>query len=101
MFTLTRVSSPFRSSAIFSSTGETAWQGPHHSAQKSTKTAVSLLSTSFSKVASVTFNVISTLGSFLRRMRNACGIKRLRLENPSLDLLDVIPSGAHLLTSAG
>ena len=39
MLTLTSFSSPARSSAIRSSTGETAWQGPHHSAQKSTRTA--------------------------------------------------------------
>src|SRR5438876_490683 len=41
MFTFTSLRSPSRSSAIFSSTGETAWQGPHHSAQKSTRTGVS------------------------------------------------------------
>src|SRR5918997_3034409 len=54
MFTFTSVSSFDRSSAMRSSTGETAWQGPHHSAQKSTITGFSLASTSWSKVDSVT-----------------------------------------------
>src|SRR5687767_10164827 len=54
MFTLTTFSSSGRSSAILSSTGETAWHGPHHSAQKSTITALSLFVTSSSKVDSVT-----------------------------------------------
>src|SRR6266540_6494268 len=54
MFTLTTLSSPGRSSAILSRTGETAWQGPHHSAQKSTITGLSLERTSCSKVDSVT-----------------------------------------------
>src|SRR5438105_9103608 len=53
MFTFTSLRSPFRSSTIFSRIGETAWHGPHHSAQKSTRTGVSLSSTSWSKVASV------------------------------------------------
>ena len=54
MFTLTSFSSPARSSTILSRTGETAWQGPHHSAQKSTITGLSLERTSCSKVDSVT-----------------------------------------------
>src|SRR2546429_418727 len=54
MFTLTSFSSPFRSSTIRSRMGETAWHGPHHSAQKSTRTGVSLSSTSWSKVDPVT-----------------------------------------------
>src|SRR5262245_23184437 len=41
------------SSAIRSSTGATAWHGPHHSAQKSTITLPSVSSTSESKVALV------------------------------------------------
>src|ERR1022692_234520 len=51
---LTLTSFRLRSSAIFSSTGATAWHGPHHSAQKSTSTGSPLSSTSFSNVASVT-----------------------------------------------
>src|SRR5262249_39164333 len=54
MFTLTSFSSSERSSAIRSRTGETAWHGPHHSAQKSTITGLSLAITSCSKVVSVT-----------------------------------------------
>src|SRR5437660_4120075 len=53
MLTLTSFRSPFRSSTIRSRTGETAWHGPHHSAQKSTSTGVSLARTSWSKVDSV------------------------------------------------
>src|SRR3569833_1380177 len=52
MFTLT--SFRFFSSAIFSSTGATAWHGPHHSAQKSTSTGSPDWRTSWSKVVSVT-----------------------------------------------
>src|SRR5436853_1452030 len=54
MLTFTSLSSPSRSATIRSSTGETAWHGPHHSAQKSTITGVSLWRTSCSKVPSVT-----------------------------------------------
>src|SRR5438132_1626122 len=54
MFTLTSLRSPLRSSAMRSRTGATAWHGPHHSAQKSTSTGVSLWSTSCSKLCSVT-----------------------------------------------
>src|SRR5438270_7752085 len=51
---LTLTSFRFFSSAIRSSTGATAWHGPHHSAQKSTSTGSPDWSTSFSNVASVT-----------------------------------------------
>src|SRR5919108_2345106 len=54
MFTFTSLSSSWRSSAIRSRTGATAWHGPHHSAQKSTITAFSLWTTSSSHVCSVT-----------------------------------------------
>jgi hypothetical protein len=54
MLTFTSFSSPLRSSTMRSSTGATAWHGPHHSAQKSTSTALSLCSTSASKVSFVT-----------------------------------------------
>src|SRR5437762_8592233 len=53
MLSFTTLSS-LRSDAIRSSTGATAWHGPHHSAQKSTSTGSPLCSTSFSNVASVT-----------------------------------------------
>src|SRR5207253_7433060 len=58
MFTLTSLSSSARSSAILSRIGETAWHGPHHSAQKSTITGLSELRTSWSKVDSVTASAI-------------------------------------------
>src|SRR6266852_5329711 len=51
---LTLTSFRLRSSAIRSSTGATAWHGPHHSAQKSTSTGPPDWSTSVSNVASVT-----------------------------------------------
>src|SRR5689334_14673571 len=51
MFTLT-ILTPW-SSAMRSSTGATAWQGPHHSAQKSTITLPSPWRTSCSNVLSV------------------------------------------------
>src|SRR5437763_14598190 len=51
MFTLTSFTSC--SSAMRSSTGETAWHGPHHSAQKSTITLPSAFRTSVSNVSVV------------------------------------------------
>src|SRR2546423_13218008 len=54
MLTLTSWRWPLRWSTMRSSTGATAWHGPHHSAQKSTSTGVSLWSTSCSKLCSVT-----------------------------------------------
>src|SRR3984893_6405816 len=64
---LTLTSFRFFSSAIRSSTGATAWQGPHHSAQKSTSTGSPAWSTSFSNVASVTAVAIQRSFRFLRR----------------------------------
>src|SRR5918912_2504477 len=49
MFTFTSFSSFSRSPAILSRIGETAWHGPHHWAQKSTRTGLSLFRTSCSK----------------------------------------------------
>src|SRR5882762_6996197 len=71
MFTLTSLRSPSRSATILSSTGATAWQGPHHSAQKSTITGLSLWRTSCSKLCSVTAVVI---GSFLANQSVVPGI---------------------------
>src|SRR2546423_6783923 len=56
MFTFTSLSSSSRSAAIRSRIGDTAWQGPHHSAQKSTRTGLSLFRTSWSK--SVVFTAV-------------------------------------------
>src|SRR5919108_5015499 len=57
MFTLTS-RSPSCSSAIRSRTGATAWHGPHHSAQKSTRTGSALSRTSCSNVDSVMVSAI-------------------------------------------
>src|SRR5438067_3481424 len=57
-FNLTILSLPDCSTAISSSTGATMRHGPHHSAQKSTRTGRSLASTSASKSASVTACVV-------------------------------------------
>src|SRR3954464_9464311 len=63
---LTLTSFRFFSSAIRSRTGATAWQGPHHSAQKSTRTGSPLWSTSLSNVSSVTSFAIRFLSSLTR-----------------------------------
>src|SRR4051812_11327385 len=52
-FTLPTTALPSYSFAISSTTGPTILQGPHHSAQKSTNTGLSDLSTNSSKFASV------------------------------------------------
>src|SRR5690242_20847108 len=57
---LTLTSFTWCSSAIRSSTGATAWHGPHHSAQKSTITLPSLSRTSVEKVSVVAFVAISS-----------------------------------------
>src|SRR3954463_7831104 len=49
------------SAAISSRTGATILHGPHHSAQKSTSTGLSLPSTSSAKVASVTVLVLPAM----------------------------------------
>src|ERR671918_1976388 len=53
--------------ASFSISGATMRHGPHHSAQKSTTTGLSLWSTSASNVASVTSGTLDDIGiSFLQ-----------------------------------
>src|SRR3954454_4537776 len=49
------------SAAISSSTGATILHGPHHSAQKSTSTGLSLPRTSLAKLASVTVTVLPAM----------------------------------------
>src|SRR5699024_2128128 len=71
---------------IWSSTGETMRHGPHHSAQKSTSTGPSALSTSRSKVADVVACAfrVSSLGSdcgegrlvVVERGQVVCGVER-------------------------
>src|ERR1700704_3289572 len=65
MLILTSLRSPSYSPTIRSSTGATAWHGPHHSAQKSTSTGSPAWSTSFSNVASVTSVAIQRSFRFL------------------------------------
>src|SRR4051812_4864086 len=61
MLTLAIVSFSPCSAAISSRTGATILHGPHHSAQKSTRTGLSLASTSVSKVSSVTVLVAAPM----------------------------------------
>src|SRR5918992_275157 len=76
---LARVSLPLCSSAISSRTGLTILQGPHHSAQKSTRTGVLDLSTSLSNVASVTAAalLIRSVRSGPRPLRTSTSSKRM------------------------
>src|SRR5687767_5415217 len=78
MLTLTSLSSSSRSAAIRSRTGATAWQGPHHSAQKSTMTGFSELMTSCSKVAVVTSSAICPSVSLLT-FRTDANVGELKL----------------------
>src|SRR5438477_3527121 len=93
MLTFTSLSSSPRSSTMRSRTGETAWHGPHHSAQKSTSTGLSLPSTSWSKFASVTSMVIRL---FLSRCEVAAlpGRKRPEPRRSSLARIADMPDGA-------
>src|SRR5687767_5504272 len=56
------------SPAISSSTGATILHGPHHSAQKSTSTGLSLCRTSVANVASVTVLVLAPTAVLLGSM---------------------------------
>src|SRR6476661_7866218 len=79
MFSLAIVSLSPCSAAISSSTGATILHGPHHSAQKSTSTGLSLPSTSLAKLVSVTVTVLPAIGrSPLCRLARTA-----RWENPS------------------
>src|SRR5689334_7802749 len=61
MLSLAIVSLSLCSAAISSSTGATILHGPHHSAQKSTSTGLSLPRTSLAKLESVTFTVLPAM----------------------------------------
>src|SRR3712207_2024642 len=74
MLSLAIVSLSPCSEAISSSTGATILHGPHHSAQKSTSTGLSLPSTSSEKVASVTVTVLPAMGMCPLEV---CGCTRL------------------------
>src|SRR5688572_2704129 len=62
MLSLAIVSLSPCSAAISSRTGATILHGPHHSAQKSTSTGLSLPSTSLAKLVSVTVTVLPAMG---------------------------------------
>src|SRR4051794_26331326 len=61
MLSLAIVSLSLCSAAISSSTGATILHGPHHSAQKSTSTGLSLPRTSLAKLESVTVTVLPAM----------------------------------------
>src|SRR6476659_10064344 len=105
MFILTSLSSPARSSAIRSRIGETAWHGPHHSAQKSTRTGVSDWSTSCSNVVVVTASAIPKfLSDSLSSLTLALvvlfpGDRRIEHDGPDVPLAPLGPGS--LRTRAG
>src|SRR3954463_6627041 len=72
MFTLTSFTTSC-SSAIRSRTGATAWQGPHHSAQKSTITLPPDFSTSVSNVSVVALVAIGSFRLFPARAETRPG----------------------------
>src|SRR3954447_25292866 len=74
MLSLAIVSLSPCSEAISSSTGATILQGPHHSAQKSTRTGLSLPSTSSAKVASVTVTVLPAMEMSSSRWSGCSGV---------------------------
>src|SRR6266702_3864770 len=74
----TTVMSSLCSLAISSRIGETARQGPHHSAQKSTMTVLSLLRTSTSNEASVTAGVLAPTIAVLPLVLSVQGLEMLR-----------------------
>src|SRR6202012_1659769 len=89
-FTLPTTALPLYSLAISSTTGPTIRHGPHHSAQKSTKTGLSDLRTNSSKFASVISKAISLNFKFLQiySIQIAChnhwpDIVTIRLSYPS------------------
>src|SRR5215204_5776727 len=69
MLTFTTLSLPSISLAMSSSEGPIMRQGPHHSAQKSTRTGVSDFRTSCSKEVSVALTVIWVLPKTLQAGR--------------------------------
>src|SRR5580693_7257402 len=73
MFSFPIWSLPACSSAISSSTGEIILHGPHHSAQKSTRTGTSEPLTCSSNVASLRVTIFSLMRSPLSSTCNAVG----------------------------
>src|SRR6476660_6992784 len=74
MFSLAIVSLSPCSAEISSSTGATILHGPHHSAQKSTSTGLSLPSTSLAKLVSVTVTVLPAIGRSPSRLAWKCSL---------------------------
>src|SRR5437879_4547308 len=93
MFTLAMVSLPAYSPAISSSTGATMRHGPHHSAQKSTRTGTSACNTSAAKLASVTVLVLLPMWFLLLSVCPA-GLRRagIGLVDPTLGQRGLIPA---------
>src|SRR3954470_22041022 len=77
MFSLAIVSLSPCSAAISSSTGATILHGPHPSAQKSTRTGLSLPRTSLAKLSSVTFTVLPAMG------RTPCLARKVPVGEPA------------------
>src|SRR4051794_14057729 len=73
MLSLAMVSLSPCSAAISSSTGATILHGPHHSAQKSTRTGLSLPSTWSAKLVSVTVTVLPAMGRTPCRLLEGAG----------------------------
>src|SRR5688572_840788 len=86
--------------ASFSISGATMRHGPHHSAQKSTITGLSLPSTSVSKVASVTSGTLDDIGflSWFRRsagdlLQQSVGVEDAIVGEPIEDGAPLAPAG--------
>src|SRR5215210_3529451 len=95
MLSLAMVSLSPCSAAISSRTGATILQGPHHSAQKSTSTGLSLPSTSLAKLVSVTFTVLPAIGrSPFRGLAVVPGRRTRQAE-------DLCPPGSALVEGLG
>src|SRR3712207_8657948 len=94
MLSLAMVSLSPCSEAISSRTGATILHGPHHSAQKSTSTGLSLPSTSSAKVASVTVTVLPAMVVLLvaRGRPERSGSGRVDLSGATGRAADVCPA---------
>src|SRR3712207_637219 len=93
MLSLAIVSLSPCSAAISSRTGATILHGPHHSAQKSTSTGLSLPSTSSAKDASVTVTVLPAMVVLLvaRGRPERRGSDRVDLSGTTGPAADVFP----------
>src|SRR3978361_2389824 len=98
MLSLTTVTFSWSSRPISSSAGAIIRQGPHHSAQKSTRTGLSEASTSCSKLSSVTFLVPISVSLGISNDVGTSGL-RLNLSRPrnvaSDDLVGQVVEDRH------